>query len=105
MTDLRKHMDPDTLNMILFLKANKNLWADKSIIDEITAEFAAAGETTDDLMTSVAQGASDVYFFTAFLRDGYHSCHLVCTKRFFFSTSTNLYDHGSVCILHTVYDC
>ena len=48
MTDLRKHMDPDTLNMILFLKANKNLWADKSIIDEIIAEFAAAGETIDD---------------------------------------------------------
>ena len=48
MTDLRKHMDPDTLNMVLFLKANKNLWADKSIIDEIIAKFAAAGESIND---------------------------------------------------------
>ena len=32
MTHLRKHMDPDTLNMILFLKANKTLWAEKCII-------------------------------------------------------------------------
>jgi hypothetical protein len=29
MTDLRKHMDPETLNMILFLKAIKELWAKK----------------------------------------------------------------------------
>ena len=48
MTDLRKNMDPDTLNMTLFLNANKKLWADKSIIDEIIADFAAASETIDD---------------------------------------------------------
>ena len=48
MTDLRKQMDPDTLNTILFLKANKNLWTEKSIIDEIIVESAAAGETIDD---------------------------------------------------------
>ena len=40
MTHLRKSMDPDTLNMVLFLKANKTLLADKSMIDEIIAEFA-----------------------------------------------------------------
>jgi len=44
MSDLRKHMEPDTLNMILFLKANKQLWADKTIIDEIIADFAASDE-------------------------------------------------------------
>ena len=47
MSDLRKQMDPDTLNMILFLKANKELlWADKTIIDEIIIidEFAASDE-------------------------------------------------------------
>jgi hypothetical protein len=44
MSDLRKQMDPDTLNMILFLKANKQLWADKTIIDEIIADFAASDE-------------------------------------------------------------
>ena len=47
MTHLRKHMDPDTLNMILFLKANKQLWEDKYIIDEIIADFAVAS-TADD---------------------------------------------------------
>ena len=45
MTHLRKHMDPDTLNMILFLKANKQLWEDKYIIDEIIADFADASTT------------------------------------------------------------
>jgi len=44
MTHLRKHMDPDTLNMILFLKANKQLWAEKNIIDEIIADFGDAIE-------------------------------------------------------------
>ena len=44
MSDLRKQMDPDTLNMLFFLKANKQLWADKTIIDEIIAEFAASDE-------------------------------------------------------------
>ena len=65
MTDLRKNMDPDTLNMILFLKANKNLWAEKVIIDEIIANFAAAGETIYDY---VAQGTSDVNFLNAFCK-------------------------------------
>ena len=41
-SDLRKQMNPDTLNMILFLKANKELRADKTEIDEIIAEFAAS---------------------------------------------------------------
>ena len=44
MTHLRKHMDPDTLNMILFLKTNKQIWEDKNIIDEIIADFAIASE-------------------------------------------------------------
>ena len=44
MTHLRKHMDPVTLNMILFLKANKQLWAEKNIIDEIIADFGDAIE-------------------------------------------------------------
>ena len=42
-------MDPDTPNMILFLKANKQLWEDKNIIDEITnsiADFAAHAAST-----------------------------------------------------------
>ena len=41
---VRKHMDPDTLNMILFLKASKELCVDKTINDEIIAEFATSDE-------------------------------------------------------------
>ena len=48
MSDLRQHMDPDTLNKTLFLKANKNLWAQKGIIDDIIANVAAADEIIDD---------------------------------------------------------
>ena len=47
MSHLRKNMDPDTLNMILLLKANKALWTDKFIIDEIIADFAANGDSVD----------------------------------------------------------
>ena len=47
MSHLRKNMDPGTLNMILFLKANKALWTDKSIIDEIIADFTANGDSDD----------------------------------------------------------
>ena len=35
MSHLRSSMDPYSLNIILFLKANKSLWEDKSLIDEI----------------------------------------------------------------------
>ncbi len=35
MTALRKKMDPDTLNMILFLKANRELWSIAAIIQKI----------------------------------------------------------------------
>ena len=48
MTHLRKSMDPETLNMLLFLKANKTLWNEKNIFDEIIADFAAAGVVDDD---------------------------------------------------------
>ena len=35
MSHLRSHMDPDSLAMLLFLKANKRFWVDKSVIDDI----------------------------------------------------------------------
>ena len=45
MNEKRKHMDPDTLDMIMFLKVNRTLWENKSIIDEIIKE---AGEDDDE---------------------------------------------------------
>ena len=41
---LRKRMDPDTLDMLLFLKANRYLWKDKCIIDDIIAESGEVGD-------------------------------------------------------------
>jgi hypothetical protein len=35
MYPLRTHMSPGTLNIILFLKINKNFWLDAKIIDEM----------------------------------------------------------------------
>lgn len=60
MADLRKYMDSDTLNMILFLKASKNLWVIKKYHRWDYLNFAAEGEPLDDW--AVAPGASDVNF-------------------------------------------
>ena len=54
MSHLRSHMDPQTLNIILFLKFNKSLWKDKSIIDEILNE-----EKTE--VTEVAETEADAF--------------------------------------------
>ena len=35
MSPLRRKMDPDSLNMLLFLKANRKLWANARIIQKI----------------------------------------------------------------------
>ena len=35
MSALRKKMDPDSLNMLLFLKANRFLWRDARTIQEM----------------------------------------------------------------------
>jgi hypothetical protein len=48
MSHLRSHMDPQTLNIILFLKFNKSLWTDKPIIDEIINDEKAAAEAAEN---------------------------------------------------------
>jgi hypothetical protein len=51
MSHLRRSMSPATLNMLLFLKANRDLWGHPSIMQEIMDELAAAraaGATSDD---------------------------------------------------------
>ena len=44
----RKNMDPDSLNMLLFLKANRKLWPNPSIIQKILNDREAAGLVDDD---------------------------------------------------------
>lgn len=41
-------MDPETLNNILFLKANKEMWREKCIIDQIINDF----DNADNLSTT-----------------------------------------------------
>ena len=41
MSSLRQSMHPDTLNMILFLKANRHLWSNALIIEDILNERSA----------------------------------------------------------------
>ena len=47
MCTLRKRMSPATLNMRLFLKANRQLWQDARIIQEILDELTEQ-EPSDD---------------------------------------------------------
>ena len=48
-SSLRKRMDPDTLDMLLFLKANRFLRTDKCVIDDIIAESGEAGDVHEPL--------------------------------------------------------
>jgi len=50
MNHLRSHMDPDSCEMLLFLKVNSELWSSPRLIDEIIAERRKAGvlEEGDD---------------------------------------------------------
>ena len=41
-------MNPDSLNMLLFLKANRKLWSNPSIIQRILNERKVAGLNEDD---------------------------------------------------------
>ena len=48
MTALRRKMDPSSLNMLLFLKANRKLWPNASIVQKILNARAALGLREDD---------------------------------------------------------
>jgi hypothetical protein len=41
-------MDPDTLEMFLFLKANKDLWENLKVMQEIIDQLKAANNGIDD---------------------------------------------------------
>ena len=44
----RKNMNPSSLNMLLFLKANRHLWPKPSTIQKILNERKVAGFVDDD---------------------------------------------------------
>lgn len=46
MTDDRRHMDPSTLDMLLFLKNNKDLWNAQTIDEILNKEASAAAPAT-----------------------------------------------------------
>ena len=48
MSATRKNMNPDTLNMLLFLRANRHLWTNPSIIQKILNDRKVAGLVDDD---------------------------------------------------------
>ena len=48
MSATRKNMSPDSLNMLLFLKANRHLWPKPSIIQKILNDRKVAGFVDDD---------------------------------------------------------
>ena len=48
MTATRKKMNPDSLNMLLFLKANRKLWLNSTIIQKILNERKKEGFDDDD---------------------------------------------------------
>jgi hypothetical protein len=48
-------MDPDTLNMLLFLKMNMSLWPDARIIQEILNSQTAGDLEEDDANDAIAR--------------------------------------------------
>jgi hypothetical protein len=47
-TPVRSSMDPDTLEVFLFLKANKDLWENPKVMQEIIDQLKAANNGADD---------------------------------------------------------
>jgi len=45
MTDIRRHMDPSTLDMLLILKHNKDLWNAKTIDDILSRDELISSST------------------------------------------------------------
>ncbi len=62
MTALRKKMDPDTLNMILFLKANRELWPNAAIIQMIINDLKEKNlYVANEVGEKVADDENDEY--------------------------------------------
>ena len=48
MSETRKKMNPDSLNMLLFLKANRKLWLNTTVVQKILNERKKKGFDDDD---------------------------------------------------------
>ena len=48
MNYLRKHMDPDTLQLILFLKHNRDFWKAEKVIDDMLGDQTLVEDESDD---------------------------------------------------------
>jgi len=48
MNYLRKHMDPDTLQLILFLKHNRDFWKPEKVIDDILGDQTLVDDESDN---------------------------------------------------------
>jgi hypothetical protein len=48
MNYLRKHMDPDTLQLILFLKHNRDFWKAEKVIDDILGDQTLVDDESDN---------------------------------------------------------
>jgi hypothetical protein len=72
MSHLGSSMDPYSLNIILFLKANKSLWEVKTLIDEVINAFEVEerievdNRVNEKIMLKVAYYLNILYLIFAF---------------------------------------
>jgi hypothetical protein len=59
MSALRKKMHPDSLNTLLFLKANRHLWSNASIIHKILNDMKNKNIDDNDIETDIAEDEDD----------------------------------------------
>ena len=59
MNYLRKHMDPDTLQLILFLKHNRDFWKAEKVIDDILGDRTLDDDASDDAEDEDDEGKVD----------------------------------------------
>ena len=55
MSPLRRKMDPDSLNMLLFLKANRKLWVNARIIQQKILNDRPGVDADDDALADESE--------------------------------------------------
>ena len=59
MSATRRNMNPDSLNMLLFLRANRHVWPNPSIIQKILHDRKVAGLVDDDNVDEAEDDTED----------------------------------------------